>query len=386
MKKEKAPTLADRVYMSTLDKHPPHWFRGAQQLRSLMHSARRFKLDDQMAAFLNDLATAAFVSKRGFKLRYVGLADSESPVTLLDSTRGIGGKNRKLVEQIRISARLPHATTWIEYNLKALRRRYCEMVGIEFKDDCPDEEGWLLVQHPTIETAFTAHLFNYDHDWRNDTALSVFPCVYHWRTDDEPLPFQPMLEGLLSPSWLSELIVGLANYRTKQVNVGASPFCKPTWKSTVEGEKRVTNLIVEWSGVVRRMWALLASINDIPFLATEVRPTHGFFKGGQYKRFLDHKIITLRIPGDKDMRVIARKVMAAARRRAHMVRGHWRKDWRNPLHPLCEHEWNPETNVCKLCQGHRMWITEHQRGDAGLGFVTHDYSVEHKEPRPSTMG
>lgn len=29
-------------------------------------------------------------------------------------------------------------------------------------------------------------------------------------------------------------------------------------------------------------------------------------------------------------------------------------------------------------RGSRIWIREHQRGDASLGFVTHDYSVKHE--------
>jgi len=39
MKKDKAPTLADRVYMATFDKHPPHWFVRRHELRALMHQA-----------------------------------------------------------------------------------------------------------------------------------------------------------------------------------------------------------------------------------------------------------------------------------------------------------------------------------------------------------
>src|SRR5690242_7553179 len=30
----------------------------------------------------------------------------------------------------------------------------------------------------------------------------------------------------------------------------------------------------------------------------------------------------------------------------------------------------------RVCKGRKTWIKEHQRGDASLGFVLHDYSVE----------
>jgi hypothetical protein len=78
-------------------------------------------------------------------------------------------------------------------------------------------------------------------------------------------------------------------------------------------------------------------------------------------------------------------VVACTRRRAHMVRGHWRIDWRHPPKPLCAHEWSTE-GVCERCRGHRLWVHEHQRGDASLGFVTTDYAVVHPnggDGRPS---
>lgn len=31
-----------------------------------------------------------------------------------------------------------------------------------------------------------------------------------------------------------------------------------------------------------------------------------------------------------------------------------------------------------LLRSRRTWITEHQRGDAGIGFTTHEYQVSHK--------
>jgi len=72
------------------------------------------------------------------------------------------------------------------------------------------------------------------------------------------------------------------------------------------------------------------------------------------------------------------KMSAVLRRRAHQVRGHWRRDWRKPLLAGCEHVWNEEI-FCTLCGGHKLWIDEHQRGDASLGFVMHDYEV-HRDP------
>jgi hypothetical protein len=66
----------------------------------------------------------------------------------------------------------------------------------------------------------------------------------------------------------------------------------------------------------------------------------------------------------RDPHKVARSIIARARRRAHQVRGHWRRDWRH--------------------EGNRIWIKEHQRGDASLGFVTHDYTVKHEPEHPAS--
>jgi hypothetical protein len=66
------------------------------------------------------------------------------------------------------------------------------------------------------------------------------------------------------------------------------------------------------------------------------------------------------------------------------VREHWRKDWRRPLSPLCDHDWSADEKhmFCKLCEGRKIWITEHVRGDTSRGFVTRDYNVTHEDATP----
>jgi len=81
---------------------------------------------------------------------------------------------------------------------------------------------------------------------------------------------------------------------------------------------------------------------------------------GRYRKFLSHGVITLNVPQHVSLRKVAQRALVSLRR-AHMVRGHWRDDWHLP-------------------KGNKaLWIREHQRGDASLGFVMHDYKVEHPE-------
>jgi hypothetical protein len=84
----------------------------------------------------------------------------------------------------------------------------------------------------------------------------------------------------------------------------------------------------------------------------------------------------LQVPAGRDLRTLARNAVASAKRRAHMVRGHWRDNWRYPPGQLCEHEWDA-TGACQRCHGHRMWVTGHQRGDPAAGVLFTDYAVSH---------
>jgi hypothetical protein len=126
----------------------------------------------------------------------------------------------------------------------------------------------------------------------------------------------------------------------------------------------------------RVLWALLATINDLPVTIEHVEPSRGYIMRGSYRKFVTHSIVHLTVPETR-WRKLLTTTASLLRRRAHQVRGHWRNDWRKPLSKACDHEFNADL-ICRRCGGHKIWIAEHQRGDASIGFVTHDYSVEHE--------
>jgi len=123
----------------------------------------------------------------------------------------------------------------------------------------------------------------------------------------------------------------------------------------------------------RDLWILLATINDLPVTIEHIEPNKGYVARGSYKKFLAHSIVHLTVPETRWHKLVT-KTAATLRRRAHQVRGHWRNDWHKPLSKLCEHEFDAQM-ICRRCHGHKIWIAEHQRGDASLGFVTHDYKL-----------
>ena len=77
---------------------------------------------------------------------------------------------------------------------------------------------------------------------------------------------------------------------------------------------------------LRDLWALLATINDLPVTFERVEPSKGYMAGGGgYKKFLQHTVLHLTVPETRWRKLVG-KTAAILRRRAHQVRGHWRKE------------------------------------------------------------
>lgn len=74
---------------------------------------------------------------------------------------------------------------------------------------------------------------------------------------------------------------------------------------------------------MRNLWALLATINDLPISYEHVTPSKGYVARGSYKRFLTHSIVHLDVPTARRRKLAIKH--AAVLRRAHPVRGHFVK-------------------------------------------------------------
>jgi len=348
--------LIDLLYKTSFSTKHSHFMANPDAWRAAIKAARRFVLDDAMSGFLGELGTRAFVRDNLSKAARI-----------------------RAIEHLRMGARLPAETVWIEYNLRECQQRNNVLIGRANYDPTatPQTEGWLIQRHPQLPTAFIAHIVTHDrkvdHGDGHDTW--VFPVALAWTADmDTVLPWRPVM----SPgptNGPSEVATGITGYVTERMAYVYSPLIKTPLPSL-----KMLNLLKEWAGVQRRMWALLATINDLPVLVKDVRASKGFVAKGAYRKFLDHKTVTLTVPTTLYRKTI-RDALAIAHRRGGVVREHWRKDWRRPLSPLCDHVWSADAKhmFCTLCEGRKIWITEHVRGDTSVGFVTRDYNVTHEE-------
>lgn len=335
--------------------------RSPAALRDTLLRARRFVLDESMSAFLADISTVPFATAR-----------ARSPA---------------LIDSLRHGARLPHPVTWIEYDQIANRKRMMQLETksisgglLDMQDQSP-RLGWLLEEHPQVPTAIKLSYFA-EMDG-NRMLVAPVPFSFVWQTTDDPLPWH-------ADHRAARLSIGITEYDSKQVGVVFHhPVTREVSQQVIEQRHNAPDtfwtthyMIIESAGIMRHAIAFLATLNDIPIASREVRPSKGYIARGSHHKFLAHSVITLNVPERKQRLALAQKLVALARRRAHSVRGHWRLYQRGE--GLCfasEHEWGPQDDKghasCARCSAWRTWIDEHERGDASLGYVTHEYRVQH---------
>lgn len=363
-------TLADMILRDSYRPKGDIAALGGQQraieVRNLISEARKFVLDDSMSSFLCDLSNGPFMVPKA--------------------------RQPEVMDAMRHGARLPHRLTWIEYSTRAFHRRltstYPQFNVIGAKHGGPTDitkvwsrEGWLLEQD-VVGTAVRLTAFADAGD--DDNFICMFPFTFCWQTTDDPLPWN-------ADTFLGQFATGLIARPNDRIGVIFKDYeQRKTRMVQLPGEtqfRAVDVLLIECIGTVRRAISLLATLGDIPAISTEVRQHRGFVARGAYRKYLDHNVIRLNVPQQKDTKLLARRLIAAARRRAHQVRGHWRLYQREGS--LCEgaHVWRAANQTghqpCQNCSAWRTWIAEHQRGDATLGFVLHDYALTHDKEAES---
>ena len=390
MSKKPAPTLIDRLYRGSFRTETIPTWKSNSEMRRAIISARRFIVDEAMSRFMADLANESFRQHAPCP-HPAHKREKHSLASFVDRAP----HNHRLADSLRVQARLPHESIWIEYLMHPYQQRSHEIRGVRPPDEKElfDKEGWLIQQHPKIDTACIMHCFLCDDEPdRRGFSNWTFPLAMGWTCDDSPLPWQTTVDPQPRKQiyrYPSALLLGIGDYNRENVSYVQSPLiCDPEEKySDVYGP-----LMVEWVGVLRRAWSLLATIDHLPIITGDVRQSKGFLARGQIRKFLDHQTIKLNVPAKQDTRVIARKMIAAAHRRRHEVRGHWRDDWRNPPSKLCNpHIWetvndNPDLIRCEQCHGRQVYVHKHERGDATLGYVLHSYQVTHETPDRKRTG
>jgi hypothetical protein len=362
-------TLLDMAVQRSFAKHSLI----TPSIRSTLLAARKFVLSESMSSYLADLTCAPF---SGF-------------ASMRDASPGVAARVHRrateIIESARHLARGPHAVTWIEYDCVARRRRskqaYSHFIGtssgsfIENDDAICPRIGWLIEQHPSIATAFRMTEFM---QLGNDSC-GMLPYGWTWTTDDASVLPWRNISKLAADFNFALPATGIKGYDTDRIGM--------VWADGYDdfNPDLISELLLESMGELRAVWCLLATLDDIPTSYDHVRPSKGYVAKGSYRRFSEHSVITLNVPAHRSLKTLAARALTTLRRRAHNVIGHWRDDFRHPPATQCEHVWhsrNERVVQCAHCEGRKTFIAEHVRGDTSLGFVLHDYNVNH----PSRKG
>lgn len=355
-------------------------------LRSTIARARKFVLTEEMSAFVGDIGQVPFMKDRG--------------------------RNDQVLDTIRHGAILPHETVWIELDGRALKKRVMDLYEaagsdplkdpwgdpmervalVDDVDTCVSTWGWLLEQDPRdprIATmrSFMGGGFDGGSGDPNSDPVTV-PFSVSWTASDDYLCHT---EDEAARVMIAH---GIRGYYCPSFRLNVDPVASCNFKfSNMYREHdghhhgKIPVSVGETAGAVRYAMALLSTLNDIPVLRTDVRPSKGYVSRGSYRRFVDHTVIKLNVPQKVSRQRLALKLIAASRRRMHEVRGHWRL-YQRGAGVLCLpslHQWaEPVPNAdgklhaaCGSCSAWRTWIPKHDRGNALLGVVTHEYAVAH---------
>lgn len=123
-------------------------------------------------------------------------------------------------------------------------------------------------------------------------------------------------------------------------------------------------------GDLRNVWAAL-------LLLKEVTATRGIHRG-KLKAYAAHHTVAFNLEKVREIRhAIDRHYHDRRSPRRHEVRGHF---MHFNLAEGCEHAWSalPDREnrwTCLHCGGRRTWRKDFLRGDAGVGFVSKDYTA-----------
>jgi hypothetical protein len=349
---ERVPTLADLVYRETFRKHG-HLLFNPVGIRKLLVEARKFTLDVAYSAFLGELSYVSWIESLGITDRNKALAiDADGAVS-----GDIANIQVKKIEQPRHMARLPYAVTWFEFDTFAHHRRFDELIGRSTPEDVIPRLGFLMVQDDNDDLSYTCIPFA---DVRDHGTKMEMPFVYVWSADDG----RPVRRGKIIDQFGADFPRGhtlstlAVPYDTDKVGV----IIRANTKEEMERDRVA---LQEFQGTLRHIWTFLASLGDVPARVRHAPPSGKFFAGGRIREFFSHNTISLDLPKGSATRSIARSIIARIRKRAHQVRGHWRRDWRHP--------------------GQKIWVHSHMRGDASLGFVTHDFAVTHTNTEEESL-
>lgn len=321
-------------------------------------------------------------------------------------------KFQKKVNDYRQLARLPYPVVWLEVSGTVLDTLLASWGHKNRRSmfDVPERLGFLMDRNPSDETSFRITTLGLMVDpvsrERGQTTprASLFPCTQNVTTAPEGKLWQshPSMparlrettnranaEGIMSAiCWgtlpidetgsfngLKSIVRNTPLHMTSSVELDLQwyKFMEATGK-TDNMDQVITNALTDQRFDLRFIVAALALLNHVPVRYVPYRPSGSMRCRAGIKPFMGTSVITVEIPATRRrMKLIEGHIKSRTegwRNRRHEVKGHWRVSdkqvtdkWERFFDPIQERpRW-------------RLWIEEHERGDASLGYVEQYHKV-----------
>lgn len=308
---------------------------------------------------------------------------------------------KHLMDRVQL-AHLPYEKVWIEYNQhdkieanfyagrgpKPLVDEVAPLAGFLIKrvDGRPD--AWIAQKVQALDNGevLPRHgldLFEYLFD-----ASSAYPIkrLAGSRSVLDDGVFSAEVETIATTLWGKTALLEENDTLNEARNKGGLAVSR-LWRGDVVGAissdprnktehlRRATSILSahmrEMIGELRFLVTAIALMNEVPIIVSDdVRPQKPtFLAGGRMQPYLTHRTVRINVPAIKKKGRTVSEILyeAGSKKRRHMVRRHQRTYL------------NPDGSIRKI-----KWIEEHERGDASLGWVTHDYAVGSKQRKART--
>lgn len=295
-------------------------------------------------------------------------------------------------------ARIPFETIWIELNY-AVRHSTQKRLGTnvsELSVDSPIKMGWLIRRiDDTTWRATTVAQFSTSNSGRKvdvfgcDQILSTEGIINYTSTARDPMVRKAVNElnthipakiiddgdGNIDISSSQAFMWGFGSKKVSiprhlaRINaLELSPSFENIIKTISKTEKekfdntikQMKNSCSELRGDLRFLCAALALINEVPMTYRNHQQPGVARVGGRLRPYMINRVVSITIPKTRGRTTKIMSMLRLAERaiRRHEVCGHWRNI-------------NQTDGTIK-----KIWIKEHMRGDASLGFVKQERIVE----------
>lgn len=270
----------------------------------------------------------------------------------------------------------PYPTCYLEFDIELFLDELGAMTTadlMEYRGTIADKTLGYMISDNRINTLVQG----------TDMGRAVVGGITYSYVEHRPLPGYSPLKGASEDAMLALLLgstlqnnrSSLTEERVHDLILRVRPHFETTVMVRKDSGKVMQSLFMGAIGEARNFMSLLLWLNQPKVMhIADVPAGRGWFKG-KPRAYAAHHIV--RLKPEVTYRSIVKAFAPRRAPRRHEVSAFWRNFDKTTG---CEHDWPvlPDENGhwhCRKCPQWRTRVRNHERGDAGIGFVTKEYKA-----------